>query len=282
MEYKTFIITLKNRPDRIDTIQKFYKNNLNDIELFYGLPKLSVKENKDKITTSFCNKFCTLPMVGCASSHILLWRYISELYQGNPDQLILILEDDTFINLDYLNKNLEVIKYLFTYNQDKLFLQLVGEGFFLKNTETIKRLKFENYYYHFFLGAYMIKPKIALELFAYFYVNKINYHIDFSLNKVFKEKNIKTLILKNNLIGKQQGHEDSNMSLYETNKCFESNENKKLFYTLNLPIASFCSIIITFSFIFLICFIFFAIFTKNIFLFLIIGILFFEVVKFDI
>lgn len=282
MEYNIYIITLKNRLDRIEEIQKFYKKNLNEINLFYGLPKDIIKLNKKYISNVFCNKFCTIPMVGCASSHILLWKYISETYENNPEKLILIIEDDTFINLEYLNNNLDIIKYLFSYNHNRLFLQLVGEGFFLNKTEKIKNLIFEKYFYHFFLGAYMIKANIAKELYNYYYINKINYHIDFSLNKVFKEKKINTLILKNNSIGEQQGHEDSNMNLSISNKCFDSNNNKKLFYTLNLPIISFFSIVITFSIFFLICLIIFALFTKNIFLFLIIGILLFEIVKFDI
>lgn len=281
MEYKIFIITLKNREDRIKEIQKFYKNNLNDINFFYGLKKEEVKNHRKEITNCFCNKFCTIPMIGCASSHILLWKYVSEQYKDNPEQLILILEDDTFIDFQYLNNNLNTIKYLFQYYKNRLFLQLVGEGFFLQNTEKFKDLKFEKYYYHFFLGAYMIKPTIALELYNYFLVNKISYHIDFSLNKVFRKKNINTLIFKNNQIGEQQGHEDSNMNENKENKCFDSDNNKKLFYTLNLPIISFSSLIITFNFFFLICLIIFALFTKNVFLFLIIGILFFEVIKFD-
>lgn len=277
LNFKPYVITLENRQDRLESIKTFYNNFLNDITIFYGADKETVRKNKSKITTKWCNNLCTIPIVGCASSHILLWK---EIASKNEDDFFLVIEDDTFIKLDKLNELFIEIDYIFKRNK-MLFLQIVGEGFILKETEIVNNnTEFENYKYHFFLGAYMIKPSVAAILFNHFLDKKINYHIDFSLNKVFKENNIKPLILKKPNIGEQQGLIDSNMSS-SSSKCFNEDRFKRLYYALNLPICSIFNCIITFSVIFLIiCFIL-ACITKNFFVFVILAILYFELVKYD-
>lgn len=279
-EFKIFIITLESRQDRIKKIKDFYKDNIDDIIFFYGLNKDTLKTYKPQITTVFCNNHCTIPMVGCASTHILLWKYISNI--SNISKYILILEDDTYIDLNYLNSIFKNIKYLFEKNNNKMFLQLVGEGFNLLKTEKINTMVFQNYSYHFFLGAYMITPNIASILYNHFYTFGINYHIDYDLNKVFSKYNIKPLMLQDVNIGEQQGQDDSNMNTHETQKCFSKESNKKLYYVLNIPLLVYGSLIITFNIIFLLILFIISIYTKNVFYFAIISILFYEIVKFEI
>lgn len=279
LNFTTYIITLEKRNDRIISMKNFYQNYLNEINFFYGVTADEIKKHKKQITTKFCNSFCTSAMIGCASSHILLWNEISK----RKDGYYLILEDDTFIDLKYLNNLFSDIKAVFD-KSDNLFLQLVGEGFILQKTEKINKLIFENYSYHFFLGAYIIKPDTAKKLFNYFSNEKINYHIDLSLNNACKKENIKILLLKNRSIGEQKGLTDSNMvnlSLRE-NKCFNTNNFPRLYYVLNLPICSVFNIIISFMVIFLILCVYYNFITKNIFGFCIIGFLIMEILKTDL
>lgn len=282
-EFKIFIITLESRPDRIKKIKDFYKDNIEDINFFYGLNKDILKKHKPSITTVFCNNHCTIPMIGCASTHILLWKYISEMFDGsNNFKYTLILEDDTYINLNYLNSIFKHIKYLFEKNNNKLFIQLVGEGFNVLKIEKINNIIFKNYSYHFFLGAYMLTPNIAKILYEHFYKTGINYHLDYDLNRIFNKYHIKPLILQDVNIGEQEGQDDSNMNENESQKCFSKEANKKLYYVLNIPLFTYGSLIITFNVIFLLILLIISIYTKNIFYFAIISILFYEVVNFEI
>lgn len=279
-DFKIFIISLESRPDRIKKIKDYYKNNIDNIIFFYGLNKDILKKHKSKITTIFCNNHCTIPMVGCASTHILLWKYISNI--SDLSKYILILEDDTYIDLNYLNSIFKHIKYLFEKNNNKIFLQLVGEGFNLLKIEKINNIVFKNYSYHFFLGAYIITPNIAKILYNHFYTSGINYHLDYDLNNVFGKYNIKPLIIQDNKIGEQLGQDDSNMNGNESQKCFSKESNKKLYYVLNIPLFVYGSLIITFNVIFLLILFIVSIYTKNIFYFAIISILVYETINFEI
>lgn len=271
LSFQPTIITLKDREDRIDKMKNFYKDYINEINFFFGLPKSEIKKYKSKITTRLCNNLCTIPMVGCASSHILLWKWISD----SKDGYYMIIEDDTFINLKYIEEKFDDIKELFK-KYNNLVLQIVGEGLNLQYTETFSSLVIEKYSYHFFLGCYILTPNTAKMLYLYFLKNKINYHIDLSLNYI---KNVNILLLRDSNIGNQEGKTDSNMR--SNNKIFYENNYKCLYYSLNFPICSICNIIITFNVILLFLLIILTCFYKNIFMFCIIGILILDFIKFD-
>lgn len=272
LRFKPYIITLKNRNDRLENIKFFYKQYLDQINFFFGLDKNELIKNKPNITTKYCNNFCTIPMVGCASSHILVWKAISE----KEDGYYMIIEDDTFINLDVIEKKMNDITLLFK-KYKNLVLQIVGEGLSLDYTENFKSLTLEKYRYNFFLGCYLITPATAKILFSYFQQNKISYHIDLSLNFI---KDVKILLLRDVNIGTQEGFIDSNMSSH-SNKIFYENSYKRLYYSLNFPICSIMGIIITFNVIILLLLTILTCFYKNIFMFTLIGIFLLEFIKFD-
>lgn len=272
LSFKPIIITLKNRQDRIEKIKSFYNPFLQNIDFFYGLTKEELKTHKKNITTSFCNNFCSIPMVGCASSHILLWKEISKMKDG----FYMIIEDDTFINLDEVEKIFQDIVGIFK-KYNNLLLQIVGEGLNLDYVERFNSIILEKYNYNFFLGCYMLTPNTAKKLYEHFLNNKISYHIDFSLNYV---KKLKILILRNNNIGEQKGFTDSNMKEDSNKICYEENY-KRLYYALNFPICTLGKIIITFNVILLFLLIIITCFYKNVFMFAIIGILLLDFIKFD-
>lgn len=277
--FTPYIITLENNQERKKNMENFYKKYKDNIIFFYGSKKNTLLEYKKKITTSFCNKFCTIPMVGCASSHILLWKHISKQNNG----YYLIMEDDTYINLDFLNDNFNIICEYFLKNDNNIFLQLTGEGIFLTSKENIKNFIFETYIYHFFLGAYIITPNIAKQLYEYFYLHKINYHIDFSLNQIYQTINIKPVMLKNYFIGQQKGFTDSNMNnLNKTSvKCFEPKLFPDLYFILNLPICSISNFVITFMVILFFLLMIICIIYKQYFIFCLFGLLYFEIIHWD-
>lgn len=273
--FKIFIITLKNRPDREKKIREYYNKYINDIDIVYGASKVELIKYKKDITTPLCNSICTIPMVGCASSHILVWEKIS---RESDDYLSIVIEDDTFIDIGYLEKQFDTLMELFYKHKNKLFLQVVGEGVYLNKIEKLNGLVFESYIAHLFLGAYIINNKTALDLFMHFKKNKISYHIDFSLNSV---EGIDFLLFKNKNVGKQTGLLDSNMRSGK-GKLFEESSFERLFYTLNLPLFLCGPIVITFGVFFFIFLMLYTIINKNYFLSCILGILFFEIIKTDI
>lgn len=280
LKINIFIITLENRPDRKKEIENYYKKYLDNITFFYGETKDNIKKNKENITTYLCNKFCSIGMVGCASSHILLWKHISEL---KNNKLNLILEDDTFLDIDYLLKKIDIIEKLFKKYNNNIFLQLIGEGVYRTNTIDIDGEKFNTYYKHLFLGSYMISNVVAKSLFEYFYNTKISYHIDYSLNTCFSKKNILPLLINDDKLGEQRGKLDSNMreSNIEHSKCFNEEKYEILSYILNIPLFVLNNIIITFGLIFLFLLLIITILTKNIFIICLITIIGIEIIKFD-
>lgn len=281
MSLKAFVITLSNRTDRIESMNSFYHDSHIPINFFYGYPKEVIKSIKKDITTNVCNHICTTSMVGCASSHILLWLHISNNF--NDDDIVLIIEDDTFLDMQKLLSLEDDIKSLFHANDNNLLLQLTGEGFLRKGDSIHKNLYLSSYQVHVFLGAYLISGKVANALQSYYNENKIDYHIDLSLNKAMRKLGIKPLILKNR-IGMQKGMTNSNMSSKENMKnqiLYNPERSEHLFYSLNFPIIKIFNVIITFTLIIFVILITIFCFIKNPFLFLIVGIVLPEIILYD-
>lgn len=265
LPFSGYIISLSNRVDRINSMEHYYSKYMKQIDFFYGVSKEELKKHKEEITTGFCNKFCTTPIVGCASSHILLWKKISE-QTDEPNKPFLILEDDTFIDLERLSGMYKEIQHLNSRNKN-VFLQIVGEGVYLKKRDVINGIYFDQYKFHVFLGAYMITPTVAKFLFETFKKSKISYHIDYSLNNV---KGLNKYILNDAKIGTQNGLLDSNMS--SSYKTIIGEKYQRLFYALSLPIISVNNIIVNLMNIILVIFLVIAVIMKNPLLFCLGGI----------
>jgi glycosyl transferase family 25 len=121
----TFVINLKNRPDRWQTIQNSFKGttlNLQRWDAVYG-KNLTKKEIKDK-TTPFCNIFCSYGVIGCWLSHYYLWQYISKNNLNN----VLVLEDDArpAEPITNFNKDLLTDLSIIPPNYDLVYLGCLG------------------------------------------------------------------------------------------------------------------------------------------------------------
>lgn len=100
MKYNIFVITIKRNEKRFRLLlEKFKHHNIpfHIVKKFYGIDgkQLSFAEINNIISDNF-GKIASLCVIGCAASHILLWKHVSE--NKNLDYAI-ILEDDTV--LDY-------------------------------------------------------------------------------------------------------------------------------------------------------------------------------------
>ncbi len=272
LPFSIYIITLRNREDRIQRVKEFYKEYFDEFNIVYGANKSDIKNNKAEITSYLCNKFCTIPMIGCASSHISVWKEIAKTGSTKP---VLVLEDDTFIDLGYLSKMYNSIvamneKYKY------LFLQVIGEGLKQNEIEMMNGVKFDKFQYHLFLGAYMLDSVTAKYIFEYFQRAGISYHIDFSLNRI---SGLNKMLIDDPKLGQQTGLEDSNMS--SEKKTLYSSNYPTLYYALTLPILSFLGVVVNLLLLTYVLLLVMGVLTKNFFVFALVGIFFFDVFMLD-
>lgn len=181
----TFVINLKNRTDRWDKIQNDFKNTKLELIRYPAVHGKELKaEEIKKMTTPFCNNFCSSGMIGCWLSHYNLWKYI---VKHNLDN-VLILEDDAE---PVKNFNEKLIKYWkdVPENWDIVYIgcfgscdsnindlfKLVGKG-----NKKLKNIIVPSI--PLGMHAYMISNKGARKLIEENYMKKIKHHIDTTLS----------------------------------------------------------------------------------------------------
>ena len=201
----TFVVNLKHRKDRWNTIQNNFKPinlKLNRWDAVYG-KKIDEKHIK-KITTNFCNYFCSYGMIGCWLSHYNLWRYIVK----NKLDRVLVLEDDAIPVDDFNKKFVNAWKNLskspdISKNYDIIYIGCCGscdKG--ANNLLSIIGIHNKDIYFNkkrvddvmipgFPAGthAYMISYKGAKKLVSNKEMDKVKYHIDASLANFYKDNN---------------------------------------------------------------------------------------------
>jgi len=115
MKLKTFYINMnKDKIRNEEMIQELNKTNL-DYERFCGYDGSLLDKNQLKkkgILSNFARLFNSNKMIGCAYSHIMLYKYIETL----EIDYALILEDDILILNPELNYTKEITKLILNYN----------------------------------------------------------------------------------------------------------------------------------------------------------------------
>jgi GR25 family glycosyltransferase involved in LPS biosynthesis len=190
----TFVINLKNRPDRWNTVQNSFKDTKLKLirwDAVYG-KNMSDAEIKD-ITTPFCNIFCSHGMIGCWLSHYKIWEHIVE---NNLDN-VLILEDDTSPVAQF-DKKLNDLMKIVPENYDLLYIGCFGTCDTLGNNVSrmlcngvnkeavVDGKKIDGLMIPAVpLGthAYMVSNKGATKLINDVDLKKVRYHIDYTLSK---------------------------------------------------------------------------------------------------
>lgn len=182
VQYKTFCVNMKRRPDRKYQFEReMVKHCINDYKIFDAVDGKELKLT-DEYKTLFKNNTFNWRrgVIGCALSHYRLWQ---QLANGEDDNY-LIFEDDIELCIDFniiLNKCLSKLDK----NYDLLFL-----GHHHKNNRSyigkkIEEVEIKKYDYK--IGgtfSYIISKKCAIKMLEYTANNGIIYAIDIFMNEV--------------------------------------------------------------------------------------------------
>ena len=210
-----YVVNLERSKDRLQHIDDNLKKFGIKYQRFNAVDggKLPMSEI-DNNTTLMCRYlFCTRSIIGCAMSHIALWKMIAE----SPDKWHLILEDDAeFTNetIKFLNElsNTTMIK-----NEDNIIISLVCTSLLCggpsvactsaidgnKKNNVISETKHDLLIEPVFplsTAGYLITKNTAKKLYDYFMENKINYHIDTQISWLVSKLGIKFYTAKNKII----------------------------------------------------------------------------------
>ena len=187
---KTYVINLDYDKQRFNIIkEQCLKNNLN-ITRFNAINGKLINLNDIEIKKRFGNeplkneiiknKFLQRNQIGCALSHINLWKKIVE----ENNNIILVLEDDAIVPNDFQKKLLDYTNQL----PDNWDMLICGGNKFqgkIYSTNLIKPIK--NKYGNYGTFGYIIKKDTAKKLLknCEFMTKSIDYH----LNLNFYEQN---------------------------------------------------------------------------------------------
>lgn len=139
---KVYFINLDRRQDRLDTLTNELKRvGLYDIsERFSAIDGNTLSTDILKMwTTDMCNIFCNRSLIGCAMSHMSIWKRFYE----SSDNTVLILEDDALFTVDNIPKFLIDHQSYIPDDFDILYLGCFG-GCFEKYTLSSLSVPFLN------------------------------------------------------------------------------------------------------------------------------------------
>lgn len=170
---RIFIITMpgSNRTYINYNYKLAQKYNI-EVNMFYGVKGFSDLNNPK--LTFFSKHFLTPQIIGCGLSHIKLWKEISEL----PDDLSVVLEDDSYLNISDLVKIKDELIYVAN-TENTGIVQLAGNTFCKKNSINVNNTIFVNARMHLITCAYVLTKKSAKRLYDKMW---LNYHVDLNLN----------------------------------------------------------------------------------------------------
>jgi GR25 family glycosyltransferase involved in LPS biosynthesis len=196
--FKTYVISL-NQPTKL--LNKLHKCHLNPT-LFMGTNGQTINNNViQKYTTPFYSMFGPKSAIGCAISHISVWK---DFLKSN-EKYAIIFEDDVIFNSNKFKE--KILSYLShtPENFDILYLGCFGSNpkntfFNLIMNILNKSCKFSQ------INKHIIKPKVALATHAYIlsksganklihYLNgHIHNHIDLCIQGLSKQNLIHTYV----------------------------------------------------------------------------------------
>ncbi|CCU55853.1 IMV heparin binding surface protein [Choristoneura biennis entomopoxvirus] len=238
--YHIIILTIKRNSHRIEKLENILScQNLTynkDYSIFYGIDYKNIdRTNLINICKRGFKKTCPYSTLACASSHILLWKYISTL--KNKYNYIIVLEDDTYINISEYNNHIITVEDLLKKNDSIVFLYsdcyLMGTNIRVDNNDAKIT---HNPKFHVSMGCYCITPKIAKKLYYFYIKSRIWFHIDFQLN--FDIHNIslnRYIYIAANVCNQYEGNKSS-MGLKHSNVMLIPIENTKLMRIISTPI----------------------------------------------
>lgn len=232
MNYKIFIISITRNKKRYESlIEKLLEQGFTKdlIVVFIGTDYKLLNDDILKSISSKWGKYTPKSVLCCAASHVLLWKYISEL--SDIDYAI-ILEDDSYI-----------IKNLFDqYKSD--FENIISDNIFL-NLSTSFRIKelnqpndglFVKSHLVLSLDTYILTPNMCKKLFNFYKINGLSYHIDLHLAFVKPQLNFELLHFNKKITHGNMRLESSMVLNHDKKFILHMLKDQEIYKELNTPI----------------------------------------------
>ncbi|ARF09143.1 glycosyltransferase family 25 [Catovirus CTV1] len=195
-----YVINLDNSTERLQNITKNFNENgikFNRYSAIYG--KTMDSETLDKNTTLLCKTiFCNYGIIGCAMSHLNLWK---QLVNDQNANYYIIFEDDALIDKDFKTviEEIDAIKEQLDFDILSLFC---GPGHNCYHYKKIYKLSngisIGKPIYPLLFTSYIISKKGAVKLLSL--IDKINYHIDFEVATQIYLSGVNYLSLDKNIV----------------------------------------------------------------------------------
>ena len=232
------IINMEKSTDRLEKI----KENMNDIGLKFTRfnaingNQLTDQEIKDNTTFMCRNLLCSRSVIGCALSHITVWKNFLDNQYGTSD-ILCVMEDDISISGDFpefLNDTPSIRESL---DFDMMRINC-GTGNMTGEKINMGKYKFiKNPVIPLSLACYIITRRgaqKALEILG----ESVPYIIDFSLGVGMLFNNMSYLILVNPELVTLSLAKPSTINSNGTKGIMSIFKNGNLNWYLNIPVAS--------------------------------------------
>lgn len=224
--------------ERYKKVAEHMKRNNIEFTKFVGIDGIDLNDDTvKKITTKLCNKICTRSIIGCAISHILLWKHI--VMEENIEYAI-VMEDDCILSFNDFFSLKDILEF---YLNEYSLILLDGFGSKYKNSIDLGEYRIMEYENSFSHACYMIRKNTASFLVDHYTKYGISYHIDFTDNSLLTNSGRKIGILFPGIIKNIGEYSSTMFSGNELLKIFGSN----IYYSLTFPIMKFCNVLINFS-----------------------------------
>jgi GR25 family glycosyltransferase involved in LPS biosynthesis len=232
MKYKIFIISiLRNKTRYNSLIEKLIEQGFdqNLITIFLGTDYKVINEDIIKAISSKWGKYTPKSVLCCAASHILLWKYISEL---KDIDYAIILEDDSYIikNLfDIYKKDIENVI------NDNTFLNL-STSFRIEESNQKPTDLFIKSHLVLSLDTYILTPNMCKKLFDFYKKNGVSYHIDLHLAFIKPYLKFNLLHFNKKITHENMRLESSMVSNHDKKFILNMLKDKEVYKELNTPI----------------------------------------------
>lgn len=246
------VINLNRSPDRLKNIkQNLAKYNIkfNRFEAIDG-SKLTDADISNNTTLLCRNVLCSRSIIGCALSHISIWKSISLLPDIPNNKFHIILEDDS----RFTDKTIEYFESLakspLVTNPETadLIINFICTGALCTGTNHPANKDFVSPILPFGLAGYLITKGAATKLYKYFSTNKVSYHIDFVLAHIYDDLDITYMVNSNGILELDQvdnaNSTNFSPSPFAITKFFDFIGLSKLSWFLS---TSVCTIKLSFS-----------------------------------